>query len=152
MMMHALVADTRSIRIFEASGRAGAPWEVAVLRNAAAGRHERDLVSDRPGRVINGASGSHQAYERKASAKQHAMQIWLKQIGPSLRELIESRESDALVLVASPRMLGNLRKSLPASIRKLVAGEMPLDLTNASVADLKRRLRPAMSAASRKPG
>src|SRR5690349_10251534 len=100
-MMHALVADTRSIRIFEASGGAGAPWEVAVLRNAAAGRHERDLVSDRPGRVINGASGAPQAYERKASAKQHAMQVWLKEVGPSLRELIESRRSEGLVLVAS---------------------------------------------------
>lgn len=87
-MIHALVADTRSIRIFAAADRAGAPWEVAVLRNAAAGRHERDLISDRPGRVINGASGRHQAYERKTSAKQHAMQVWLKEIGPSLRELI----------------------------------------------------------------
>jgi protein required for attachment to host cells len=151
-MIHALVADTRSIRIFEGAGRTGAPWEIAVLRNAAAGRHERDLISDRPGRVINGPSGRPQAYERKASAKQHAMQVWLKQIGPSLRELIESRDCDRLVLVASPRMLGNLRKSLPASLRKLVAGEMPLDLTKASVADLKKRLRPAMAAAARKPG
>lgn len=150
-MMHALVADTRSIRIFEASGRAGAPWEVAVLRNAAAGHHERDLVSDRPGRVINSASGRHQAYEPKASAKHHATQVWLKEIGPSLRELIESRHSDGLVLVASPRMLGSLRKTLPASVRKLVASEITLDLTNASLADLKRRLRPAMAAAARKP-
>ena len=149
-MIHALVADTRSIRIFEAATRTTAPWEVAVLRNAAAGSHERDLISDRPGRVINSASGRHQAYERKASAKQHAMQVWLRQIGPSLRELMEARGSDGVVLVASPRLLGDLRKSLPPSIRKLVAGEMPLDLTNASVADLKKRLRPAMAAATRK--
>jgi protein required for attachment to host cells len=150
-MIHALVADTRSIRVFEAFGRAAAPAEVAVLRNPDAGRHERDLVSDRPGRVINSASGGHQAYERRTSAKQRAMQVWLKQIGPSLRELIESRHSEGLVLVASPRMLANLRRGLPASIRKLVAGEMPLDLSHASTIDLKRRLRPAMAAATRKP-
>ena len=149
-MIHALVADTRSIRVFEASSRAAAPAEVAVLRNPDAGRHERDLVSDRPGRVINGASGRHQVYQPKASAMQHAMQVWLKQIGPSLRELIESRRSDGLVLVASPRMLANLGRSLPASFRKLVASEMPLDLAHASAADLKRRLRPAMAAAARK--
>jgi protein required for attachment to host cells len=151
-MIHALVADTRSIRIFEASDPSGAPVEVAVLRNAGAGRHERDLISDRPGRVINGASGQHQAYERRTSAKEHAMQVWLKEIGPALRELIESRHSGGLVLVASPRMLGNLRKSLPAGVRKLVARELQLDLTNATVADLKKRLRPAMAAATRKPG
>lgn len=150
-MIHALVADTRSIRVFEASGRAAAaPTEVAVLRNFDAGRHERDLVSDRPGRVINGASGRHQAFEPKASAMEHAMQVWLKQVGPAIRELIESRHGDAVVLVASPRMLPSLRRSLPASIRKRVAGEVPLDLAKASLADLKRRLRPAMAAATGK--
>jgi protein required for attachment to host cells len=149
-MIHALVADARSIRVFEASGRSGAPAEVAVLRNPDAGPHERDLVSDRPGRVINRASGAHQAYEPRVSAKQHALQTWLKHIGPSLRELIDSRRSDALVLVASPRMLANLRSTLPASVRKLVTRELPLDLTHASAADLNRRLRPAMAAATRK--
>jgi protein required for attachment to host cells len=148
-MIHALVADRRTIRVFETSGGA-APSEVAVLRNPAAVRHERDLVSDRPGRVINRASGAHQAYEPKRSAAEHAMQLWLKQVGPSIRELVQSRRSDGLVLVASPRMLPHLRMSLPGGIRKLVAREMPFDLTHASAADLKRRLRPVMAAATRK--
>ena len=149
-MIHALVADRRSIRVFEGSGRAGTPWEVAVLRNPDAGRHERDLISDRPGRVVNRASGARQAYEPKASARQHALQVWLKQIGPSIRELIDSRDGDGVILVAAPRMLANLRSSLPASIRKRVTGEMPLDLAHASVASLKKRLGPAMAAAARK--
>ena len=149
-MIHALVADSRSIRVFETSGGAGAPAEVAVLHNPGAGHHERDLVSDRPGRVINGASGRHQAYEPKSSPMQHAMQVWLKQVGPSILELIDSRHGDGVVLVAAPRMLANLRKSLPASIRKRVTGEVRLDLTHASVASLKKRLGPAMAAAARK--
>jgi protein required for attachment to host cells len=149
-MIHALVADTRSIRVFEASAGAPSPAEVAVLRNPEAGHYKRDLVSDRPGRVINSASGRHQAYEPKASPKQHAMQVWLKQIGPSLSELIDSRQGDGVLLVAAPRMLASLRKSLPASIRKRVAGEMRVDLTHASVASLKKRLGPAMVAAARK--
>jgi len=149
-MIHALVADTRSIRVFEASNLAAAPAEVAVLRNPDAGRHERDLVSDRPGRVINRAAGRHQAYEPKSSPMQHAMQVWLKQVGPSLFELIDSRQSDAVVLVAAPRMLANLRKSLPATLRKRVKGEMQVDLTHASAASLKKRLGPAMAAAARK--
>ncbi|HKQ12674.1 MAG TPA: host attachment protein [Steroidobacteraceae bacterium] len=149
-MIHALVADARSIRVFETSGRAGSPAEVAVLRNPDAGRHERDLVSDRPGRVINSSAGRHQAYEPKSSPMQHAMQVWLKQIGPSLRELIDSRQGDGIVLVAAPRMLASLRKSLPASIRKRVAAEVRLDLAHSSVADLKKRLEPAMAAVARK--
>lgn len=149
-MIHALVADTRSIRVFEASDRASAPSEVAVLRNPVAGRHERDLVSDRPGRIINSACGVHQAYEPKRSAAEHAMQVWLKQVAPSIRELVQSRRTDGLVLVASPRILAHLRRSLPASVRKLVAGEIRLDLAHASAADLKRRLRPAIAEATSK--
>jgi protein required for attachment to host cells len=149
-MIHALVADQRSIRVFETADRAGAPREVAVLRNPDAGRHERDLRSDRPGRVINSASRRHQAYQPKTDAMQHAMHVWLKQIGPSLCELIEARHGEAVVLVAAPRMLANLRRSLPADLRRRVAGEMPLDLAHSSVADLKKRLGPALVAAARK--
>jgi protein required for attachment to host cells len=149
-MIHALVADTRSIRVFEASHRAAAPWEVAVLRNPHTGRHERDLVSDRPGRVVNAASGGRQAYEPRVSARDHAMQVWLKQVGPSLRELIDSRQGDAVVLVAAPRMLASLRKSLPAGIRKRIARELAVDLTKSGAATLKKRLGPAMAAAARK--
>lgn len=149
-MIHALVADRRSIRVFEASQAAAAPAEVAVLRNPDAGRHERDLISDRPGRVVNGAAGRRQAFEPKSSPMQHAMEVWLKQIGPSLRELIDSRHSDAVVLVAAPRMLANLRKSLPATVRKRVKGQIGLDLARANVASLKKRLGPAMAAAARR--
>lgn len=149
-MIHALVADTRSIRVFETSNVSGAPAEVAVLRNPDAGHHRRDLVSDRAGRAINSSSGQHQAYEPRTNPMQHATQVWLKQIGPSLSELIDSRHGDAVVLVAAPRMLASLRKSLPASLRKRVKGEMRLDLAQANLASLKRRLGPAMAAAARK--
>ena len=47
-MIHALVADTRTIRVFEASPPGRTLAEFAVF-DAAAGRHERDLFSDRPG-------------------------------------------------------------------------------------------------------
>jgi protein required for attachment to host cells len=148
-MIHALVADTRSIRVFEASHGTG-PAEVAVLRNPDAGHHKRDLVSDRPGRAINSRSGQRQAYEPRTNPMQHAMQVWLKQIGPSLSQLIDSRQGEAVVLVAAPRMLASLRKSLPATLRKRVKREVGLDLARANVASLKKRLGPAMAAAARR--
>jgi protein required for attachment to host cells len=148
-MIHALVADTRTIRVFEGSPPARALAEVAVFHNEAAGRHERDLVSDRPGRVINTASGMHQAYEAKTRATRHSMQTWLKAIGAALEDLLQDRSSDGLVLVAAPRMLAQLRKSLPASVCKRVAGELPVDLVRQPLADLKKRVQPALTAAAR---
>lgn len=147
-MIHAIVADARTVRVFEGSPPSRALAEVAVFRNKAAGHHERDLVSDRPGRVINRASGAHQAYEPKLRASQVVMQSWLRAIGPSLKGLLEARSNDSLVLVASPRMLAQLRKALPVAVSKRVTGELSLDLVQQPLGELKKRLQPAMRAAA----
>lgn len=149
-MIHAIVADARTVRVFEGSPPSRALAEVAVFRNRAAGHHERDLVSDRPGRVVNSASGARQAYEPKIRASQHAMQSWLRAIGPSLGALLEARSNESIVLVASPRTLAQLRKALPAAVSKRVTGELPLDLAQQPLGELKKRLQPALRAAATK--
>ena len=62
-MIHALVSDARTVRIFEAAAAVRSIAEIAVFHNEASHWHERDLATDRPGRTINGASRQHQAYE-----------------------------------------------------------------------------------------
>lgn len=147
-MIHAIVADARTVRVFEGAPPGGVLAEVAVFRNQAGGHHERDLVSDRPGRVVNSASGAHQAYEPKVRASQHVMQSWLRAIGPSLKDLLEVRSNESLVLVASPRMLAQLRKALPVAVRKRVTGEVRLDLARQPLGEVKKRLQPALRAAA----
>jgi protein required for attachment to host cells len=147
-MIHAIVADTRTVRVFEGSPARAGLTEVAVFRNQAAGQHERDLVSDRPGRIIHGSSGAHTAYEPKVPASRLVMQAWLKAIGPSLRDLLETRSSESIVLVASPRMLAQLRKALPAAVSKRVAAEVRLDLAQQPLGELQKRLLPALRAAA----
>lgn len=149
-MIHAIVADARTVRVFEGSPPSRALAEVAVFRNQAAGHHERDLVSDRPGRVVNSASGAHQAYEPKVRASQHVMESWLRAIGPSLEALLDARSGESLVLVASPRMLAQLRKAFPAGLRKRVTGEVRRDLAKQPLGELKKRLQPALRAAALK--
>ena len=146
-MIHAIVADARTVRVFEGSPPGRALAEIAVFRNRA-GHHERDLVSDRPGRVVNSASGAHQAYEPKVRASQHVMQNWLRSIGPSLGALLEARSNESVVLVASPRMLTQLRRALPAAVSKRVTAELRLDLAQQPLGALKKRLQPALQAAA----
>jgi protein required for attachment to host cells len=148
-VIHALVADSRAIRIFEADPSVRSLDEIAVFHNEASHGHERDLVSDRPGRTINTASGMHHAYQPRTRASEHALQMWLRTVGSAVRDLLLSRDSELLVLVASPRVLPRLRKSLPAAVRKAVAREVPLDLVHQPAAALKKRLRPALRAAVR---
>ena len=149
-MMHILVADARTVRVFQSSAAPRSFSEIAVFRNSAAGRHERDLVTDRPGRVINRAAGRRQAYEPRTRARQHSMQIWLKQAGPSIRELLESHDTEGLLLVAAPRVLAELRKCLPSQVSGRVIGELPVDLARQGPAALRVRLQPALRDAARR--
>lgn len=145
-MIHAIVADTRRVRVFEGvSDRA--PIELAVFANPAGGKHERDLVSDRAGRVINSASGAHQALQGHTSAKEHALQAWLKEIGEPVRELLEARASTAIVLFAAPRLLPMLKRCLPSSLLRLVHEEVTLDLAHEPSGALRKRIEPTMRTA-----
>jgi protein required for attachment to host cells len=47
---------------------------------------------------------------------------------------------DELVLVAAPRMLGQVREHLPTGLRKQIIGEISKDLTNLSIPDIQRHL------------
>ena len=147
-MIHAIVADSRTVRILAGSPPGRELAEVAVFRNQAGWQHERELVSDRPGRVVNSASGARQAFEPKIRASQHMMQTWLRSIGPLLEDLLAVRSSGPLLLVASPRMLTQLRKALPVAVRKRVSGEVRLDLAQQPLGELKKRLQPALRAAT----
>jgi hypothetical protein len=149
-MIHVIVADTRTLRIFEAPSAENALREAVVYHNIAAVRHERDLVSDRPGRVINRAAGVHQTYEPRVHAREHAMQQWLRTSGTQLSELLEAHGNQCVVLVASPRMLAQLKSALPASVRRRIYAQVPLDLARAKPAELSIRLRPAIRTAIRK--
>lgn len=142
-MIHAIVADTRRIRVFEAvSDRA--PLELAVFVNPAGGKAERDLVSDRPGRVINTASHSHQALQSHETAREHALQVWLKEVGEPLLELLKARSSTGIVLFASPRLLSGLRRCLPASLQRSVHKEVRLDLAHQASGALRKRIEPTI--------
>jgi protein required for attachment to host cells len=148
-MIHVLVADTRTVRMLEGS-TSSTLAEVVTYRNPAFARHERDLVSDRPGRVINAAGRIPQTYEPKVSAKKHSMATWLKSIGAPLQKVVEGRNSDGLVLVAAPRTLAQLRKSLPAALRKRIVAELALDLAGQPLSALRKRLQPTFRGAARK--
>lgn len=147
-MIHAIVADTRRLRVFEAMDNR-APVEVAVFANPAGGRHERDLVSDRPGRVINTASRAHQSFANHTSAVEHALQVWLREVGQPLAELLDERGSTAILLFASPRLLPMLRRCLPASLRDRVRAEMTLDLAHQPSGALRKRIEPALRTAAK---
>lgn len=147
-MLYVLIADNKTARVFQFDVQENAFEELAVFRNVELGRHERDLLSDRPGRVLGGASGIHHSYEPNESARHRAAQRWLKSVGTSLRSLLAGRANDGVILVAAPRTLAALRASLPATLLVKLRAEIKRNLVKHSQQDLRKRLQPALRAAT----
>jgi len=63
-----------------------------------------------------------------------------RQISAWLDEAHKRDAFDRLVLVAAPKMLGDIRSVLSASVAATLDGQMDKDLTNMSIQDLKRNL------------
>jgi protein required for attachment to host cells len=149
-MIHVLVADSRTIRVFEAGPQGDRLDELVAFRNPLAGRHERDLEADRPGRVIGGTSGVHHSYEPSVGAREHARRRWLRSLGPSLQAFLAARGNTGLVLVAAPRTLAQLHVNLPASVRNRIKAELSRDLGGQPHDVLIKRLQPTLREAVRK--
>ena len=142
-MLHIVLADTRSLRILGLTAE-GALIEVTAIADAEAAAHERDLGTDRPGRVVNAAAGSRVSLSARHTARAVALQRWLKTIGRQLHDLVSVGQCDGIVLVASSRLLGLLRIALPGEVRRMTLVEVPRDLVKQKARVLEERLRPAL--------
>lgn len=142
-MLYVVVADNKTVRVLR-GGEDQPLAELIVFYNAEALPHERDLIADRPGRTASSAGKARQAYEPRVSAKRIALERWLKLVGAQLQSLLAAQRADALVLVAAPRLLAQLRDSLPAKVRASIQAELPRDLAKQSPSQLAARLKPLL--------
>jgi hypothetical protein len=117
---------------------------MVVSCNSEARLHERELVADRRGRMINSAAGIHQAYAPAVDPAESSLRRWLRQVvRDELRSLI-SGPRNGVFLVATGRVLSQLRAELAHGGLPPILGELPRNFGRRSVAELQRRLLPAM--------
>lgn len=149
-MFHVLIVDGMTVRVYETTPTGNTLHEFAAFHNPVAHQHERELVTSRPGRVVNRAAGFRQSFDPKVTAKEYQTQRWLKLVGVQLQLLLANRRSDAVILVASPRILAELRRHLPAKVRALIHAEFARDLVHLPQNVLAQRLQPTVRAAARR--
>jgi dienelactone hydrolase/protein required for attachment to host cells len=96
-----------------------------------AGRaHAREFTPDRPGRI--GTSTSHSAVsamDRHTPPKQVEAETFARRLAHALDQARNAHAFDALALVAPPRFLGLLRKSLSPAVRRVVIASAHKELT-----------------------
>ncbi len=119
--------------------------------NSAAHLHDRDLKSDRPGRVYNSAAAprgrrgamAHHATGGERTPRRQLATVFARQIAGEIKAAAKAQPFDRLILVAEPRFLGTLRRSLPAALRAKVTARIAKDLMHLPSAQLRIRVAAA---------
>ena len=124
------------------------------LRNRGTPRHielitEREMTQDnppnrehgteRPGRYLGADGVSRSAFEQ-TDWHQQAEKRFAVEIADTLYQMEHAHEFHELVVVAPPKMLGDLRSKLHEEVANCVVAEVPKDLTGHPIPEIGRLL------------
>jgi protein required for attachment to host cells len=136
MRVRIVVADRGEARFYDVASLR-APLKLAGrLSDSTARLHDRDLTTDRPGRVFDhappptgrrGAVAHHGAGD-EPGPREHEAERFARQIAERLEAARQG--FDRVVLMAEPGFLGTLRIALSKGVAASVAAEVPKDLVH----------------------
>jgi protein required for attachment to host cells len=136
-----LVADGAAARLFAVDAKARRLELIAEDSDRRAHRKTSEMVSDRAGRGFPQAHGpAHHGMEAPTDPKRHEKARFAAHLAERLEDAIEQRAAEAVVIVAAPRTLADLRADLSPRVAERVALEIDKDLTHEPVSDLEARL------------
>jgi protein required for attachment to host cells len=136
-----IAADSSRARILQVTDRDKALAEIDDLLNPEGRVDDRQLTTDAHARFHGGNGNAPGSDREETSAAEHATELFAKRVGEYLDKARTAHKYDRLHLVAPPRFLGQLRKELGKEVQKLVADELPKDLSWLKTRDLQERLR-----------
>lgn len=138
MRVRVLVSDESEARFYDTDERGVTLRAAGRITEPDARLHDRDLKSDRPGRVFDraaatsgrrGATGHHSTGGEHRPHKQ-VTERFARRIAGELERALRDDEYDRLVVMAGPPFLGLLRKAWPDSVQASVAAEVGKDLVH----------------------
>jgi protein required for attachment to host cells len=135
-----LVADQAEAVFYDSTALGAAPKEVARITDPTAHLHDRDLMSDRPGRSYESFGGARHALERENDPRQREAVRFARRIARRLDEARRKDEFERLVVVAGPPFLGLLRHAMSKPTKACVAHEIHKDLVHGPIAVLREHL------------
>lgn len=134
-----LVADGRKSLFFRNDGDADFPNLSVVEKDTHPNPAHHEQASDLAGRA-SGPLGSDMA---EVDFHQQEEDRFAAEAAEMLKERALRHEYEALVVVAPPRTLGELRKHYHVEVEKRLVAELPKDLVNMPVAEIEKILQGA---------
>jgi protein required for attachment to host cells len=131
-----VVADRETARFFR-HAHPGATLEPAGgIEHPSAG----ETRSDRPGRTFDSAGQGRHAMEPQTTYQEAERYTMAADVAAAAHIALDDGDVDRLVLIAEPKILGELRQALRKSARERVVLELGSHLTQADPNELARRL------------
>lgn len=137
-----VVADGARARILSGDPAKGG-LESVMPELVGRGREKgAELMADRPGRSLDSSQvGNRHAMEPPTDPKEVEKQRFARELASTLEAADKEGRFDRLLLVAPPKMLGELRDVLSQKIKEKIYKEVDKDLTWVSVHELPGHLR-----------
>lgn len=134
-----IVANAGAARIFYAKDNQTL-LEVEALVHPESRMKGSELLSDSPGRSFDRKGPGRHAVETAMTPHQNEVDVFSRQVGSYLNELANKNGATKIYIVASPQFLGNVRKHISESSKKLIAGEVNKDVCSLSPAKIREHL------------
>jgi len=136
MRIRIVVADQAEATFYDIEHLAEGLHAAGRLEHPEAHLHDRDLVSDRPGRVFDHAptpghrrgATAHHGTGGERSPHKHEAHVFARHVAEELAR--QAPGFDRLVLMAGPEMLGLLREALNDTTRAKLVAEVGKDLAH----------------------
>ena len=139
-----LVADGRKMLFFRNHGDEG---QIDLRTEAHDEREElknRELHTDAPGTAaVRASSGGGDAYRpmmEETDFQQQEEDRWIKDAAEELRKRVLRQDFDALAIVAPPKALGVLRKSLHKEVEKRIVCTVNKEMSGRPIPDIEALL------------
>ena len=135
-----VVADQAEAIFYDSPSLKARPTEVARIADAAAHLHNRDFLSERPGRSYESVGGARHALGGENDPRQREAVSFARRIANTLDEALRRQEYEQLIVVAGPQFLGMLREELSKPTQARVVYEVHKDLVHGPAEALREHL------------
>jgi protein required for attachment to host cells len=100
----------------------------------------RDQGTERPGSTSGGGSGSRRSSVEQTDWHDLEEHKFARDVAAALEAVVRERKVTALVIVAPPRTLADLRQAFHADIKKIIIAELDKDLTKQPIYEIEKHL------------
>jgi len=139
-----LVADRSRARLFTIERPRGPLIDLSNHDNPDARRHERDLVTDKPGRESDAGGPGRSAFEGP-SAKEGSAERFARELADMLEKGRAEGRFKCLYLVAAPHFLGTLREAIDGVTYRCVDHEIAKDVVHEGAERIRKHLPERMA-------